>query len=264
MEWRLIQNGPGDGAWNMALDEAIVGAVGQGRVPPTLRFYTWSRPTLSLGFLQRTPGGVDLAECDRRDIPVVRRVTGGRAVLHAEELTYSVALPLQGPWRRLSVSETFALVGRGLIAGLRRLGVAAAVAEAGIQSGNDRKTGACFLLRRMPAVLVGGRKLIGSAQRRWERGVLQHGSLLLGFDPGLHHLVFPAWPRTEAEAGVTCLRALLGDLPPLAELMAALAGGWAETLDASWVVQNLTPTEGSQASDLVRLRYASPAWTFQR
>jgi lipoate-protein ligase A len=118
--WRLLQDGPADGAWNMAVDEAIARAVGDGMAPATLRFYTWSAPTVSLGYLQKTPGGVDLAACGEQGIAVVRRVTGGRAVLHAAELTYSVAVPLEGAWRSLSVGESFALFCRGLIAGLAR------------------------------------------------------------------------------------------------------------------------------------------------
>lgn len=248
----------------MAVDEAMARAVGEGRAPPTLRFYTWIVPTVSLGYLQRVPGGVDQEACRRQGIPLVRRPTGGRAVLHAGELTYSVAIPLDGLWRRLSVPEAFALVSRGLIAGLRRLGVEAAVGEAGTESSEGRASGVCFLMRRMPAVLVGGRKLIGSAQRRWERSVLQHGSLLLEFDPVLHQAVFPAWPRAHPTTGVTCLRALLGKLPPITHLVDSLAAGWREVFTTPCASGELSLAEHREARDLTRLRYGSAAWTFQR
>jgi len=278
-EWRLLQDGPADGAWNMAVDEAIARAVGAGLAPATLRFYTWSAPTLSLGYLQKTPGAVDLAACGQRGIAVVRRVTGGRAVLHAAELTYSVAVPLEGAWRSLSVGETFALFCRGLIAGLAHLGVAAEMGggnteragagdvgsrEGGTRQASPRETGACFLLRRMPAILVGGRKLIGSAQRRWDRSLVQHGSLLLDFDPYLHQAIFPAWSRTDPTAGITCLRSLLGRLPTTGELMSAMAAGWGDVFGRPCVAGDLGPEERRAAAALADARYRSAEWTFQR
>jgi lipoate-protein ligase A len=248
----------------MAVDEAIARAVGDGLAPATLRFYGWSAPTVSLGYLQRAPGGVDLAACRRRGIGLVRRITGGRAVLHADELTYSVAAPLRGPWRSLSVPEAFARIAGGLIAGLRRLGLTASLGESQALTGDGRESDACFLLRRMPAILVDGRKLVGSAQRRWNRSLLQQGSILLDFDPRLHQRIFPAWPRTDPAAGVTSLRALLGTLPPIGDLVSALCEGWREALGAVCVAGDLLPVERKVAEDGARERYASDAWTFQR
>jgi lipoate-protein ligase A len=248
----------------MAVDEAIARAVGDGLAPATLRFYGWSAPTVSLGYLQRAPGGVDLAACRRRGIGLVRRITGGRAVLHADELTYSVAAPLQGPWRCLSVPEGFNRIAAGLIAGLRRLGLTARLGESQALAGDGRESGACFLLPGMPAILVDGRKLIGSAQRRWGRSLLQQGSILLDFDPRLHQRIFPAWPRTDPAAGVTSLRALLGTLPPIGDLVSALCEGWREALGAVCVAGDLLPVERKVAEDGARERYASDAWTFRR
>ena len=287
--WRLIQDAPADGAWNMAVDEAVARAVGDGVAPATLRLYTWNAPTVSLGYLQKTPGGVDLTACRDRGIPVVRRVTGGRAVLHAAELTYSVAAPLEGTWRSLSVGETFTLFCRGLIAGLARLGVTAELGEggsrrpdsrhmgapgagtcetgtrqAGTRRAGTRETGACFLLPEMPAVLVGGRKLVGSAQRRWDRCLLQHGSILLDFDPDLHQAIFPAWSRTHPTAGITCLHSLLGCLPTGGEMMSALAAGWEEVFARPCVAGGLGLEERQAATALADARYRSVEWTFQR
>ena len=262
--WRLLHDGPADGPWNMAVDEAISRAVGDGLAPATLRFYEWSAPTVSLGYLQPTPGGVDLLACRRHGIGLVRRITGGRAVLHADELTYSVAVPLQGPWRSLSVLEVFARISSGLIAGLRRLGVRATLGESRALAGDGPESGACFLLRRMPAILVGGRKLVGSAQRRWDRYLLQHGSLLLDFDARLHQRIFPAWPRDNPAAGVTSLRALLGTRPPIGDLVSALREGWREALGAACVAGDLLLVERKAAEEGARERYAGDAWTFQR
>jgi lipoate-protein ligase A len=253
----------------MAVDEAVARAVGDGVAQATLRLYSWSAPTVTLGYLQKTPGGVDLAACRDRGIPVVRRMTGGRAVLHAAELTYSVAVPLEGRWRSLSVGETFTLFCRGLIAALARLGVTAELGEArGRRDGARRvgasEEGACFLLHGLPAVLVGGRKLIGSAQRRWDRCLLQHGSILLDFDPHLHQAIFPAWSRTHPTAGITCLQSVLGRLPTNGELTAALAAGWEEIFGRPCVAGDLGLEEQRTATALADARYRSAEWTFQR
>lgn len=262
--WRFLHDGPADGPWNMAVDEAIARAVGDGLAPATLRLYEWSPPTVSLGYLQRAPGGVDLTACRRHGIGLVRRITGGRAVLHADELTYSVALPLQGPWRSLSVVEVFVRISSGLIAGLKHLGVEATLGESRAQTGDVRESGACFLLRRVPAILVGGQKLLGSAMRRWDRYLLQHGSLLLDFDPRLHQRIFPAWPRANPALGVTSLHALLGTRPPIGELVSALREGWCEALGVTCVAGDLLPIECTAAEGGSRERYARDAWTFQR
>ena len=264
LSWRLMQDGPANGPWNMAVDEAIARAVGEGVAPATLRFYAWSAPTVSFGYLQRAPGGVDLAACRQRGIGLVRRITGGRAVLHADELTYSVAVPLKGRWRSLSVSEAFARIADGLVAGLRHLGLTASLGESRALPGGARENDACFLLHRMPALLVDGRKLIGSAQRRWNRSLLQHGSILLGFDPQLHQRIFTGWPHSDPAAGVTSLRALLGSLPTREALLSALRQGWQEALGVSLSVGDLSPLERAAAARLASARYRNPAWTFER
>ncbi len=264
MGWRVLQDGPADGPWNMAVDEALARAVGDGLAPATLRFYGWSAPTVSLGYLQRTRGGVDMAACRRHGIGLVRRITGGRAVLHAAEITYSVVLPLQAPWRSLPVPQLFARICSGLIAGLRRLGVEAVLGESAGSPERGPEGGACFLLRRMPAIVVGGRKLVGSAQRRWDRVLLQHGSLLLDFDPRLHQAIFPDWPRGDPDAGVTTLAALLGGLPPMGELLSTLRAGWAEALGVPCIPGELLAVERRRADELVHARYGSNSWTFRR
>src|SRR5512142_100843 len=114
--WRFLRHAPGEGAWNMAVDEAVATAVGAGQSPPTLRMYGWRRATLSLGYLQPAGPGIDLSACRARDIPVVRRPTGGRAVLHHHELTYSLALPLDA-WTGRGVLGRFRMVAAALTTG---------------------------------------------------------------------------------------------------------------------------------------------------
>jgi len=262
--WRVIRHGKANGSWNMAVDEAIARAVGDGEAPPTLRFYMWSPHAVSLGYLQPVPGGVDIGACRRHGIDLVRRITGGRAVLHADELTYSVAIPRGHPWGSLSVVGLFARISAGLIAGLERLGIAASLGESRAAVGDGPEMGACFLQRRAPAILVRRRKLIGSAQRRWEGLLLQHGSILLDFDPCLHQAVFPAWPRSDPARGVTCLRILLGKVPPISELVAILSSAWCELFRASGIPGDLISVERRLAEELAGRKYGNITWTFQR
>ena len=260
--WRLLRDAPADGARNMAVDEAIARAVGAGRVSPTVRFYSWSRPTISLGCLQKSDGAVDLAACRRLGIDIVRRPTGGRAVLHADELTYSVAVPMDGTWGVMSVAESFSRIGEALVAGLRRLGVAATIGDGRSERSDLPGAAACFQLRRMPAILVSGKKLIGSAQRRWKGSMLQHGSLLLEFDVAMHRAVFPAW--CDITGGVAWLGALLDEMPRRSVVESALAAGWAETTGSPLAPGILATEERREAEELARTRYEDRVWTFQR
>ncbi|MGA9352036.1 MAG: hypothetical protein WBW48_25020, partial [Anaerolineae bacterium] len=117
--WRLLKTGLVDGATNMAIDEAILWAVAEGKSPPTLRFYGWEPPCLSIGFSQSMEGEVDVDKCLESGIGFVRRPTGGRAILHADELTYSVVAPQTEPRVAGGVIESYRRLSLGLIAGLR-------------------------------------------------------------------------------------------------------------------------------------------------
>lgn len=262
--WRVLSDAAQDGAQNMAVDEAIARAVESAEVPPTLRFYAWKRPTVSLGFLQAAGGAVTREACDRLAVGIVRRPTGGRAVLHGDELTYSLCVPLDQFWTRCSVGESFYWIGEGLVGGLRCLGIDAALGRTAGVSENGGAAQACFQTPRMPAVLVAGKKLVGSAQRRWGGVLLQHGSVLLGVDLPMHQAVFPGWPREDPGAGVTWMRALLCDMPSRSDLEQALLRGWMKVLNIRGVPGELTSSERCAAERLVVTRYATPAWTWRR
>lgn len=262
--WRVLSDVAQDGPRNMALDEAIAYAVDAGRVPPTVRFYAWDKPTVSLGCLQAGRGAVEREACDRLGVRIVRRPTGGRAVLHDDELTYSVCVPLDRSWARLSVGESFRRIGEGLVAGLRRLGIAATLGKAGGPLAASGKAEACFQTPRMPAVLAAGKKIVGSAQRRLGGAILQHGSLLLDVDLAMHQAVFPSWPREDPGKAVTWLKALLREVPPRSAIERALMDGWAAALNIRVASGELTTWERHEAERLAVMRYATPAWTWRR
>jgi len=262
--WRVLSDAAQDGPRNMALDEAIAHAVEAGRVAPTVRFYTWDRPTVSLGCLQAARGAVEREVCDQLGVRIVRRPTGGRAVLHDDEITYSVCVPLDRSWVRLSVGESFRRIGEGLVTGLRSLGIAATLGKAGGALATSGEAGACFQTPRMPAVLAAGKKLVGSAQRRLGGAILQHGSLLLSVDLAMQQAVFPSWPRQDPGKGVTWLKALLRDVPRRSDIERALMEGWAAVLNIRGVPGDLTTSERREAERLAVTRYNTPAWTWRR
>ena len=176
--WRLIiEREPRTGAENMALDEAIMDAVAAGEALPTLRFYAWEPPCLSLG--KRQPlDGVDLDCCRADGVDVVRRATGGFAILHTDELTYSIAIRPDDPRSDGAILDAYRKLSQGLMAGLRLLGAAPEMNPV-VPGGVHNASAACFEVPSAYEIVVGGRKLIGSAQARPAGRVLQHGSLPL-------------------------------------------------------------------------------------
>lgn len=192
---RIITNGPLPGVVNMAVDESILQAVNKGTSPATLRFYRWDKPTISLGYFQKFE---DLALQDEviQQMPVVRRQTGGGAILHDDELTYSLVLSLNEPKQLTNIENLYQLVHDGYLTALAKLGVRAEY-RGGTDRGNaQRGPFFCFARRHRLDLIVDGDKLLGSAQRRIRNAVLQHGSLILG-----RH--FPQQPCAQLEEAVT-------------------------------------------------------------
>src|ERR1700716_807860 len=176
--WRLLVDTDADGAWNMAVDEVLLEGVAAGAVPPTLRFYQWAPPCLSLWYFQPFEV-VALDGCRALGVDVVRRPTGGRAILHDRELTYSVALPAAVLGHDGGVLPSYYRLSLALQDGLRRLGVPATLAPESSADGSPEHGPVCFDRPSAHEILLQGRKLVGSAQMRRGGGLLQHGSILI-------------------------------------------------------------------------------------
>src|SRR5437763_12102382 len=175
--WRLLLDPPAEGAWNMAVDEVLLDGIAAGSAPPTLRFYTWTPACLSLGYFQPF-SVVNVEGCRGLGIDIVRRPTGGRAILHDRELTYSVALPASVLGHDGGVLPSYYRLSLALQEGLRRLGVPATLAPE--SAGSSAAHGpVCFDRPSAHEILLQGRKLVGSAQMRRGGGLLQHGSILI-------------------------------------------------------------------------------------
>ncbi|MEJ2734516.1 MAG: lipoate--protein ligase family protein [Anaerolineae bacterium] len=263
--WRLVVDGEADGATNMAMDQAILEAVVEGVSPPTLRFYAWSPPCLSLGRSQAL-ADVDLAACKAAGIDTVRRPTGGRSILHTDELTYSVALLQTDPRSEGGVVEGYRRLSEGLLAGLRQLGVPA-VQAVGVGRSNEGQTAICFETPADYEITAAGRKLVGSAQWRARGGVLQHGTLPLCGDLSriVSYLALSDAER-EIQRHRILLRAMtleeaIGRVLTFDKVAQALAAGFARALNLSLVLDEVTALEGSMASELRDRLYSAPDWT---
>jgi lipoate-protein ligase A len=182
-EWRFIDSGHNLGAYNMAMDEELLARAQAGEAVTVLRLYTWDPPAVSLGRFQKIENSVNAEACHRHGIDIVRRITGGRAVLHHNELTYSIIARTENPLFPSNVLGTYKIIASGLLAGLKNLGIDAEMVSRSNRHAHLVKKGskdpACFSSPSWYEILVHGRKIIGSAQRRLSGAFLQHGSILL-------------------------------------------------------------------------------------
>jgi lipoate-protein ligase A len=267
--WRFLNRGAERGARNMAVDQALMEEVGAGRSAPVLRVYGWAPPAVSLGYGQRPERELNLERCAALGVDVVRRPTGGRAVLHWDELTYSVIVPESEPRLGGAVGDTYRLIGHCLVEGLRRFGVAASLERAACRPAASRTAARapCFASTARWEVVLAGRKLVGSAQRRAGGAVLQHGSLLLGpqHERVLELLAMAAGPeRAAAElqlrSASTYLRACAPRTVEFDELAGCLAAGFAHGLPAVLQKDELTTDEAARVEDLLAAGYAGWGW----
>lgn len=177
---RVIFDTPAPAAHNMAADLHLLDqAADSGRV--TLRFYAWQPPAITIGWMQKPGEVLDLDAMAAAGIEWVRRPTGGRAVLHQDDLTYSIVFPRDMISMGTTVAESYGIIAAGLIVGLRRAGIDADTHDSDLDTARVRREGKlpCFLAPNREEVMVGGRKLVGSAQKRTQTAVLQHGSIPL-------------------------------------------------------------------------------------
>jgi lipoate-protein ligase A len=259
--FRLLVTAPLDGAANMALDEALLLSRLAGEGPPTLRFFSWDPPTLSLGYGQPLDGRVDLAAAAQLGLGVVRRPTGGSAILHEGpdlELTYSVTAAAGDFEGADDLLATYQWIGRALEAGLNALG--APVAMVSVQPSDPRSMPAfCFARTGSYELEAGGRKVVGSAQRRQAAGFLQHGAVMLGADPARLARVFPS--SRDPLAGMTTLEAVLGRRPSFDETQARLAEGFRRVHGVTLEPGGLAEGEVARMETLTRDKYGTAEWT---
>lgn len=252
------------GAHNMALDEAVLEAVSAGDAPPTLRLYAWQPACLSLGYAQPV-ADVDLQALGEAGWELVRRPTGGKAILHTDELTYSVAGPAEHPLLQDGVLASYRRLSAGLLAGLRRLDLLPEIHASKNDSNGSNPI--CFQDPGAFELTVDGMKLLGSAQLRRARGVLQHGSLPLAGDIGriCKALRYPGDAERERAAAAlrrraTTLKRATGEALEWEQAAEAMAHGFRIGLQLELAQGEPSAAELERAGQLVAEKYANPEW----
>jgi len=178
---RFLDSGINNGYFNMALDEVLSNKVSENLSEPVLRFYQWDPACLSLGYFQKTELEIDFDGLKKHNVDLVRRQTGGRAVLHDHELTYSIILPLDIEGIGLSINESYKIISQGLLLGLQKLGLKP-ILQKPLEKAVPHTSSACFDAPSSYELLCNNKKIIGSAQKRFTKVLLQHGSIPLTMD----------------------------------------------------------------------------------
>ncbi|NOY79129.1 MAG: lipoate--protein ligase family protein [Calditrichaeota bacterium] len=249
--WRLLvqPNRPGD--WHMAADSVIAAAIGQGKVPSTVRLYTWLPDTISLGYHQ-SEEEINLEACRRDGVAVVRRPTGGRAIYHRDEITYAALFPSTSRLYDSRLLTCYANVSRVLKTALERFSIRLDPFEAVSSSAAYAGSPVCFARALSYELTIGGRKMVGSAQRRWPDRVLQHGSILLGesHQKLADYLNLPAEKRAEEKRnlleGTICVRDVSPRSISLTEFAEALQESFLRLFEIKLVPGTLTSEELSE------------------
>ncbi|MBP8614157.1 MAG: lipoate--protein ligase family protein [Firmicutes bacterium] len=272
MKVRLLCHGPMKGKFNMAVDEGIQNAVRRGEACPTLRFYEWEPACLSLGYFQDVDKEVDIKSLERLGVDLVRRPTGGKAVLHDDELTYSVAIPerdLPG-----TVLETYKLLSEAIVNGLRSLGVAAEMVslERGVTVRDSRfQQAACFSAPSWYEVVALGKKIVGSAQVRRGGIILQHGSIPFHMDAAKVVKCLKTSSQAQADRLESMLSNKSAGLCQVCntnitrrDVEASLVLSFTHTL--GWNIEKgyLTKDEIQESLELSQNKYGQESWTMTR
>jgi len=252
LRFRFLVDEPSEGAFNMAVDEALFLSASEPPGLATVRLYGFDPPTVSFGWRQSLEEAVDVESCRELGVGWVQRPTGGRALLHQHELTYSVASPVGGVFRGFGVRALYDSVSAVVRRALTKLGVALDAAEPGeIRSREPALHVPCLALKSLHEITSGGRKVVASSQRRGRRAFLQHGSILRRVDAGL-------WARVEPRGRpAASLRAVgIDELTPepvsREQLVSSLRLSFEELFDDKAAPEELTRFELEQIPELRR------------
>ena len=254
-EWRLIVDESRDGESNMAVDRAILAACEAGQVPPTLRLYSWKRPTMTVGYAQKLRE-IDIDRCKKLGVQIVRRPTGGRALFHNHEVTYSFTAPIPHPEFPSSLFGAYKVVAGALLEGLKEIGVSDAVLSSGRKANKNEgsfHSASCLSSISHFEIEAQGAKLIGSAQRRTKKAFLQQGSMLLDCDRTLLVSLFK-YDTDDLRCRtieilnkkVITLYECLGKSMIRDDIFCALENGFARALLGKWRQEHLNSFELAQ------------------
>ncbi|MFZ0371507.1 MAG: biotin/lipoate A/B protein ligase family protein [Halobacillus sp.] len=268
--WYFVDSGHCTPAMNMALDEALMNWHRQGEIPPVLRFYGWAPAGLSVGYFQKVKGKIDLEGVERHGFELVRRQTGGRAVLHDKELTYSVIVSEDHPDMPASVKDAYLVLSKGLLEGFHNLGIEA---EFAVPEGKLDTTGSavCFEEPSWYELIVEGRKAAGSAQTRKKGVILQHGSIPIDVDDvKLFDMFIYKNERIKERARrafgdkAAAINQLLDSSVTFDQTKEAFKEGFEKGLDVHLEPFELSDEQWKEVERIAEERYRTEEWNFSR
>jgi lipoate-protein ligase A len=269
MIWRFISFKRLNAFENMAIDEAIFREYQRTDTPPTLRFYSWSPPSVSLGYFQATGKEVNVEACRRFSVDIVRRPTGGKAVLHEDDLTYAVIANERTPLFPPDILGTYKVISSCIALGLSELGIEAEMEGDGRSCRDDSLKAACFSTPSRYELLVKKKKICGSAQLRSKGVFLQHGSIMMDFDPlKTCALLLPqqddqTWHAKNLRGSVTSIHEQVGVSVSVEDICHVIKKSFEKKLDIAFVEGCLTPAEESLKSRLMNDKYISDKWNLE-
>jgi lipoyl(octanoyl) transferase len=269
MTWRLLNYRSNNAFENMAIDEAIFRETIKNRKPPTLRFFGWRPAAVSIGYFQELKSEINFNRCRLSGVDIVRRITGGKAIYHNDEITYSLSAANSEKLFPNDIIGTYEKISLCLARGLSLLGIDAHLAE--VQSGAPGKkpdmASCCFSVPSGNELLVAGRKICGSAQTRTRGGFLQHGSLLMTFDPVETAALILSSQTPELSEKLRRSVAAVNEVIPspvnAESLCSVLQKGFIDELGIELSEEPLTPAEKALSIHLVK-KYESDAWNWER
>jgi lipoyl(octanoyl) transferase len=269
-KWLFLDTGLNAPAFNMALDETLLNWHSRGEIPPVLRFYGWNPAGLSLGHFQKTAGRIDVDAAKTQGIEIVRRPTGGLAVLHDMELTYTVVISEKHEMMSPSIVEAYRVLSQGLLEGYRLLGIPAELAIPNSPIGKSG-TAVCFEEASWYELEIDGKKAAGSAQTRQKGVVLQHGSIPMDIDENaLYDLfIFPNEKvknkaRNAFSQKAVSINQILGKETTIDEIKDAFKKGFEKGLNIELTPFEPTEQMLQEAQDLMLEKYANDTYTFYR
>lgn len=261
-EWRLIDSGPCDAFFNMALDEAIAAEVRERSFPPTLRLYGWERPSLSLGCFQKT-ADINRAYCEDQHIPVVRRPTGGRAILHGAELTYSLSARTDRGAFCSGLLDSYRKISMAFSLAFQHIGISAEARTEREKGSVLGRSPLCFHSSSFGELLVAKKKLVGSAQKRWQDGLLQQGSIPYRWPEEKLEGIFGAAITSGLRDSMNTLR----ELHPLfddEEFRKTVVSAFEEAFGIRFLRSVPSREESLRAEQLLHQKYLQRHWNFRQ
>lgn len=245
--WRLIDTGASGAEFNMALDEAIASLVLQGEMPPTLRFFSWERPSVTIGHFQRF-SDVNIAFCEKNAIPVVRRPTGGRAILHSDEITYSFSARNTDNREFKNLLNSYKTIAGAFSLAFKSLGM-----DVSIRHGREKgkrlvRNPHCFKSVSFGEITIKGNKILGSAQKRYREGFLQQGSMPFSIDQRAYDEIFA---KSDGITGLADIYPSIGE----SELKSAIRDAFEKTFGITLRRDGLTEEEIKLAHKVLNDKY---------